>query len=217
MRNTLAWDALAARDLVALGTGRARRNTHRTSERYLTTVARVPPGLAEGISTAVRRSVAHPSGHFLYPPESLHVTTLNLDPIAERIGDAACLRSLADAVADCSPFTARLVGIGVSEATIFAKAEAGAGSLQPLRQALRSAAGLPVDTGMLATIRGDLGAANLLRFGEGPVWPAVRWAMRRRRLAMGEWRVDAIELVETDKTLSAAGTQVIASLPLGRR
>ncbi|UUY03891.1 hypothetical protein LRS13_25115 [Svornostia abyssi] len=211
----MLWNALAARHIVGLGVGRATRNTHRSNTTYLTTVIRVPQPIAQVIARSTRELESRGGkGHFLYPPESLHVTALNLDPIASRIGDPDYLASLAEEIKKCSPISMRLTGMNISDATLFATAEASDGGLAALRARLRIAVGLPPSSGALAARRNELGAANVLRFGDGPVAPVVRWAVQRRGLPLGAWRADHVELVETNKTFAPEATRVLAVFPL---
>jgi hypothetical protein len=60
-----------------------------------------------------------------------------------------------------------------------------------------------------------LSFANLIRFS-GPIsLPFIREIARHRTTDFGSFRVEALELVQTDKLFSAAGTTTIDRMPLG--
>lgn len=122
MPGRLLWNVLAARHVAELCVRGGRRNTHRSTGPYLTTVLRVPAIVAARICHATGELASRGEhDHFWYPAESLHVTALNLDPVADRVEDRDFLLRLADAMATCPPVPIRLTGLNVSNATIFAE------------------------------------------------------------------------------------------------
>jgi hypothetical protein len=61
-----------------------------------------------------------------------------------------------------------------------------------------------------------LAFANLIRFSGAVSLPFIREISRYRTTSFGSFCVEALELVQTDRLFSDAGTTTIDRVPLGR-
>ncbi|MBL7489845.1 2'-5' RNA ligase family protein [Frankia sp. AgB1.9] len=179
---------------------------------YLTTVIRVPLDLAERVrAAALPAAAARPDGHYLYPADALHITLANLDRYAdlplERLAE-----TLADRVADAPPITFTLRGLAVARHTVYVRAYA-----QPAPALLALRASILRELGSEPPRQEPLRIAvsNVVRFRCADltaVLPAVR---AHRNACFGSFPLHRVELVRTDKVLSAAGTELLAAFDTG--
>jgi 2'-5' RNA ligase len=175
---------------------------------FLTTVARVPLDLAGRVrAAALPAAAARPDGHYLYPADALHITLANLDRYAdlplERLAE-----TLADRVAGAPPITFALRGLAAARHTVYVRAYA-----QPPSALLALRASILRDLGTGPPRQEPLRIAvsNVVRFRCADltaVLPAVR---AHRNACFGSFPLGRVELVRTDKVLSAAGTEILTA------
>ncbi len=175
---------------------------------FVTAVVRLPPQLAGDLADAASRLPDARSRHYLYPPSSIHLTVLGL-------GGRAGLDEVIGATARRhSPFAVEVRGLNVSRETVFAELYPEGSGLRELREALRRVESR--EHGWASRwLRRRFAHANLLRFAapvDRSLLAGVR-AMRGRRF--GRFEVAEIELVRTDKVLSAPGTRTLGRFGLG--
>ena len=177
---------------------------------HLTSVVRVPAGLAQTLADATH-ALPGAAGHYLYPHGDLHLTVLNVDAarqprLAERV------EAVAAALAPAAPFPVVLAGLGVSRWSVYARAYDPAGSLWRLRAQVADATGsrppLPLRL---------LGFVNVLRFVRPEVGELLAGLAPMRRVPLGVFDVAAVEVVRTDRVLSAAGTEMLRRVVLAGR
>jgi 2'-5' RNA ligase len=187
----------------------------------LTTVIRVPEPVGVRIEAALRDVRALWPGHAFYPPSSMHVTVLNLDPyVAARqgeAGEAAVVARAADVLATHRRFRIMLRGLNVSPWTVFAQGFGADAEVSRLRAALRSAfeeqADAPRRDSPLRRAL-PLVLSNAVRF-TGPVDPALLRALRPwRARTFGPFEVREVEVARTDGFYSAERTEVLARAEL---
>jgi hypothetical protein len=150
----------------------------------------------------------------VYPPESIHLTVLNLDPWA--LGPDAA-RRVARALEGAGPVEVVVSGLGASRTGVLARAFSPDGSLLALRRALRAGLGpLPAGgRGHEPALRFlPVGFVSVARFSSPP-GPAVAAVLRAGRgLRVGPLDLRALEVLSTNRVRSAARTEVLARLPL---
>ena len=174
--------------------------------RHVTSIVRVPGDLA-GVLTDVVRGLEGVEGHYVYPSSDLHLTVLNLDaaraPVADRV------RAAGGALARTPGFGVVLAGLGVSRSSVYARAYDTTGALWRLRGRLATATGCrpPLPFRLL-------GFVNLVRFARPDVGDLASGLAGVRQLPLGLLDVTAVQIVCTDKVLSAAETVVLETIPL---
>jgi 2'-5' RNA ligase len=175
-------------------------------ERHLTAVSRVPAQQADDIARALEPLRASGQGHYFYPPETIHLTIRNLDGLdAEALDTAATVLSAAPA------FELELRGLNVSSHTVFVQALPRDDTLRSLRRRLDDV----VHKSPRRRLSLNVAHVNVLRF-RGRVARSLLVAVARRRsLALGTLRIESVEIVETDRLLSTAGTRTIRRIALG--
>jgi 2'-5' RNA ligase len=183
-----------------------RREEHRLPRQstYLTSIARVPPEVAARLAPTLERLRACGPQHHYYAPDSLHVTIRNLDALSG--GDLGAART---AIASHKAFELEARGLNLSRHTVFVDVRPADATLRSLRRDLALLAG-----GRLGILP-DLGFANVVRFSGRVDGDFVRELGRARRVELGRWVVQEIELVRTDRLLSREGTEVLHQVPLG--
>jgi 2'-5' RNA ligase len=171
--------------------------------RFLTTVVRLPAEVAERLAEAASGLDRIQPGHYLYPPQSIHLTVLGLAdvPDAERAVEAA--------VHGHRPFALEVRGLNLSRDTAFAELHPRGTELRALRKDLRAVESH--EHGSVSRwIRRRLAHANVVRFRAPVERRLVAEVGRLRRVSFGEFEVAEVELVHTDKVLSDAGTRTLA-------
>jgi 2'-5' RNA ligase len=185
--------------------------------RAVTTVVRVPVPVGERIEAALERIRSRWPGHRYYPPASMHVTVLNLDPYVAAGGVHDVATAAGSVLAGHRRFRITLRGLNVSPWTVFAEAhgaDAPVGALRSsLRRALQEQAGAPRRDSRLRRAL-PLVLANVVRF-EGPVDPSLLRALQPWRAhTFGPFEVREIEIVRTDGAMSAENTELLATATL---
>jgi hypothetical protein len=159
-------------------------------------------------------------GHAYYPPSSMHLTVLNLDPyVAAGQGggvEVALIERAADVLGRHGRFRVTLRGLNVSPWTVFAQAYSAdaqvAGLRASLRGAFREQADAPRRDSRLRRAL-PLVLANAVRF-MGPVDPAVFGALRPWRDHTFEpFEVHEVQVVRTDG-MSPSRTEILEKVRL---
>jgi hypothetical protein len=185
----------------------------------LTTVIRVPEPVGVRIEAALGDLRVRWPGHAYYPPSSIHVTVLNLDPYvsAEEGSEAAVIERAAEVLGRHGRFRVTLRGLNVSPWTLFAQAYGADAQVAGLRASLRDAfqeqADAPRRDSPLRRAL-PLVLANAVRF-MGPVDPALPRALRPwRDHTFGPFEVHEVQVVRTDGFMSPHRTDVLETVRL---
>jgi 2'-5' RNA ligase len=191
--------------------------------RGLTVIARPGPALAARCSALIERLAAIEPGQYRHPAPDLHLTVLSLftvgddyAPALARLDDyRAAVRA---AVAGIDSFDVTFRGITLSRGAVLACGFPQDGMLEMLRERLRAAlAERGLDGSLDQRYRLVTAHATLLRFVR-PLADPARFAATLAALreeALGTMRVDAVELVVNDWTMSATALERIERLRLG--
>jgi 2'-5' RNA ligase len=183
----------------------------------LTTVVRVPERVGERIEAALEEVRDRWPGHAYYPPASMHVTVLNLDPyVSAEVGsEAAVIERAADVLGRNAGFRVTLRGLNLSPWTVFAQAYGADASVARMRASLRGAFREQEDAPRRdSPLRRamPLVLANAVRF-MGPVHPGLLRALRPwQDHAFGAFDVGEVAIVRTDGFLSPEKTDVLATV-----
>ncbi|MDT3438933.1 MULTISPECIES: 2'-5' RNA ligase family protein [unclassified Pseudofrankia] len=181
---------------------------------FLTTVIRIPETVGDRLREAARPA-AGAGGHHLYPAASLHVTLINLDRHAD-VPVARVEQVLADCVSAAPPVVFDLWGLAVARNTIYVQAYARPARAVPWLRAsiLRR---LDPDRREGPPRGAALAFSNVVRFRSTDIAAAREVTRAHRADHFGSFSLEAVELVRTDKVMSAAGTETLAVFPARRR
>jgi 2'-5' RNA ligase len=164
----------------------------------------LPAALALPVQQVVR-GLPGVERHYVYPASDLHLTVLN-------VGDGAALDAVTDVLRQTAAFPVRLRGLQQSAHSVYVRAFDDSGQLQALRRRLMDVAGIRP-----SWPRRRLGFVTTVRYLDTDVaqlGPAVRELHSR---PFGVFQVMAVEVVRTDKVLSAAGTSLLTRTLLAGR
>lgn len=222
LRTRLAFDAMGLASRARLRTTGWRSND-RLDPGFscLTTVIRVPEPVGVRIESALRGIRERWPEHAYYPPSSMHITVLNLDPFVAAgegaAAEAAVVARAADVLATHRRFRITLRGLNISPWTVFAQAYGADASVARLRASLRGAFEEQRDASRRdSPLRRavPLVLTNAARF-RGPVDAALLRALRPWRAGVfGPFEVREVEVARTDGFFSAERTQVLATAEL---
>ena len=181
----------------------------------LTTLIRVPEPVGVRIEAALEELRTRWPGHAYYPPSSMHVTVLNLDPYvtvgAGAAGEQAVIDRAVRMLSQHRRFRVTLRGLNVSPWTVFAQAYGADAQVSRLRASLRRAFREQKDAPRRdSPLRRALPLvlSNAVRF-TGPVDPALLRALHRwRDHTFGPFEVREVEIVRTDGFMSPDRTIV---------
>ncbi|HUZ21404.1 MAG TPA: 2'-5' RNA ligase family protein [Acidimicrobiales bacterium] len=205
----------ATRGLVYLSSRRRARAVVRDraippgdSGAHLTCVVGLPAAVAlELFSSVAPLRECDPRQHH-YPAASMHFTVLNLDGCPQERAE----RAVGAAVAATGPLRARVARFGVGPETVYAELDVGP-ELRRLRGRIARAShrriGRPKDR-----LLGGLAVVNVVRF-TAPVEPALVPAVAGLGALSLEFDVPAVDLVLTDRVMSAESTTLLGRFPLG--
>jgi 2'-5' RNA ligase len=171
--------------------------------RFLTTVVRLPAGVAERLAEAASRLDRIQPGHYLYLTDSIHLTVLGLadSPDAQRRVEAVVRRH--------RRFTIEIGGLNLTRDTVFAELNPRGSELRALRSDLRALESH--EHGWVSRwVRRRLAHANVVRFRAPVDRRLVGEIGRLRRASFGEFEVEDVELTHTDKVMSEGGTRTLA-------
>lgn len=175
---------------------------------FLSVVARLPAEVAERLAAAAQALGGTHAHHYSYPAESIHLTILAL---AEEAGAKNAVGAIAGRH---RAFAMDAHGLNLSTGTVFAELYQRGSGLATLRRALLGELA-PLHSPASQWVRQRLAHANVVRLG-GPVdRRLVAGVESLRACDFGRFEVAEIELVRTDKVLSAEGTLVLGRFPLG--
>jgi 2'-5' RNA ligase len=222
LRTRLAFEAMGMASRARLRTAGWRRNDRLDTDfSCLTTVIRVPEAVGVRIEAALQELRDRWPGHAYYPPASMHVTVLNLDPYVAagqgEGGEAAVIERAADVLARHGRFRVTLRGLNLSPWTVCAQAYGADGQVAAMRASLRGSFDEQADAPRRdSPLRRALPLvlANTVRF-MGPIDPALFAALRRwRDHRFGPFEVREVEVVRTDGFLSREKTDVLGRTAL---
>ncbi len=191
--------------------------------RGVTLIARPGPQLAARFDALLDRLAAAAPGQYRHPQPDMHLTILSLftvgddvAPALARLGDyRAAVRA---AVAGVPAFAIDFDGIALSRGAVLARGFPCGPALETLRERLRAALrerGL--DASLDQRYRLVTAHATLLRFVRPLAAPAQLAALLAalRDEALGVMRVDEVELVVNDWTMSRGSLRQVEALRLG--
>lgn len=227
--DTLRFGSLRTIGFVTLGVSALRRQHHAlppsgpAAAVHLTLVARLPQQASSGVDEVLSDLKRHDPSHHYYPADTIHVTIRNFDSMKD-VDRSQLLAQLRHCIGSLRPFSLKARGLGVSPNSVFVQLFREDGSLSDLRRKLSLITQDNPHTRKRATgsrpfrdlLFRRLAFANLIRFS-GPVsLPFIREIARHRTTSFGSFCVEALELVQTDRLFSEAGTTTIDRMPLGR-
>jgi 2'-5' RNA ligase len=170
-------------------------------QRFLTTVVRLPADIAERLGEAASQLGRIQPEHYLYPPDSIHLTVIGL-----AVRQAAVRRR--------RPFGIEVRGLNLTRDAVFAELHPRDRELLALRNDVRAVESH--EHGPLSRwIRRRLAHANVLRFAAPVDRRLVAEVGGLRRTRFGEFDVEEVELVHTDKVMSGAATRTLGRYRLG--
>jgi 2'-5' RNA ligase len=189
---------------------------------HFTLVARLP----QVHNTAIGEIVAklrrkYPSHHY-YPSETIHLTIKNLDSIGfDNIERIELLNQLRNCIESCGPFFMQGKGLGVSPNSVFLQLFPEDHSLANLRRKLSSLdqrndriSKQTVFDMLLTALFRELAFANLVRFSGSLSTSLIRDIGRYRSTCFARFPIEVLQVVQTDKLLSNAGTKIISQFTL---
>src|SRR5512132_447068 len=177
---------------------------------HLTTVVRIPGGVADALTAAQTRLRQQGPAHYYYPPQTMHFTVANLDHAATHLVD-----QLPSTLAGFRRFEVAVHGLGVSPTTVFAQALPEDSAVRDLRAHLSALAPQPASFRLLDTLIRNVAVVNIVRFSGSVSAPFLTEVAHMRKRPFGRFSVAHVELVRTDRLLSDAGTQALGVLALG--
>ena len=161
---------------------------------HLTAVLRLGATLVPEITTT--------NLHYIYPPETVHVTVSNLD--ATNVDVEEAIERLAARRLSAPTFT--VGGLGCSPDTLFLRCIHDE-RFDRLRLAVEQTFELPPSGSPMSWLFRRLSFANVVRFDGPGEWQELRHSR-------AEARCTTLEIVRTDRYLSLQGTTVIRAIPL---
>jgi hypothetical protein len=228
-RDTLRFGALWTIGRATLSLSAVRRQQHvlppsgPAAAVHLTLVTRLPHQAISGIDEILSELKRRAPSHHYYPADTIHVTIRNFDHMKD-VDRSRLLAQLRHCIGSLRPFSLSARGLGVSPNSVFVQLFPEDRSLCDLKRKLSLLTSDSLHTRQRATdsrllrdlLFRRLAFANLIRFS-GPIsLPFIHEIARHRTKNFGSFRVEALELVQTDKLFSDAGTTTIDRMPLGR-
>jgi hypothetical protein len=181
-------------------------------DRYLTLVVRVPPELGGRIADAAGTVAAKDPGHYAYPSSDLHLTVVDCSAFLGPGDLDSALSELSGSVgavlARTTTTRVHLRGLNLFAASVYAQAWDPDSGMRRIRKRLRAR------FGSRNPLRDRVSFVNALRF-TGPASPVlVKGVAEARGSDLGWFVADRVELVLTDRTLSAPATILVKSYSL---
>jgi hypothetical protein len=182
-------------------------------DRYLTLVVRVPTELGQRIVEAVTTVAEKEPGHYVYPSADLHLTVVDCSVF---LGPGDLSYALSELSGSVGAVLARmptaqvnLRGLNLLPASVYAQAWDPDGGLRRMRRQLRAR------FASRTMLRDRVSFVNALRFA-GPTSALLAGRVAKARgTDFGSFVADSVELVLSDRTLSAPETTHVASYSLG--
>ena len=173
----------------------------------VTSVVRVPNPIGARLREAVLPAGA--GRHHIYPVGDLHVTVANLDAYHD-----VAVEQIEEALTDClsrvGPVTLGLRGLAISRGTVFAQVYVSPSlRLFRLRADVRRSLA-PAARGIPKSPVDMVGFCNVLRFRDQAISAARAIVSRYRSIEFGRFLIEEVQIVRTDKVLSAANTVILA-------
>jgi hypothetical protein len=189
---------------------------------HVTLVARLPSHVTASIKQAVTSLGESAPNHHFYPANTVHLTIQNLDRVVRGVDSLERVREQLRAVVGSFPPTRMMVaGLGVSPDSVFVQIFPVDETLANLRREINTMILRDRPSSQEAVAREAIPSshpvrwlfrhmafANVVRFA-GKVEPSfIREIARHRSRYFGEFVLQTLELVVTDRLLSCEGTQV---------
>jgi 2'-5' RNA ligase len=175
--------------------------------RFLSAVARLPAEVGQSLAAATQPLLGTGSGHYAYPPGTIHLTVLSL-------ADASGVEDRLQEVARRHPsFTLDVGGLNASTRTVFTELYPRDGGLAALRRDLGEAL-TPLHAPPSRWLRQRFAHANVLRFAAPVGASLIQEVAKLRSRDFGCFEVAEVELARSDKVLSVEGTRVLGRFPL---
>jgi 2'-5' RNA ligase len=175
---------------------------------YVTAISRLPLDRARALAEMLEPLRTAAPQHYFYPPETLHITIRNLDGL-----HAGGLKAAASLLRATPTFELELRGLNVSSHTVFVQALPRDDALRSIRRRLDES--LRASATPRPRVPAHFAHLNVVRF-RGRVGGSLLAAVARRRsIELGMLKVTQIEIVETDRLLSPAGTRTVERIALG--
>lgn len=186
---------------------------------HTTLVGRLPSEVTEPINEIVASFAGSAANHYVYPAETIHLTIQNLDPLMREADGLERVREqLRVLIGSVPPMRLVAAGLGVSPDTVFVQIFPADESLADLRREIQALIGASCQSYPSAkAVRGfprssrlfrNLAFANVMRFSGAVAPSVVREITRHRSRYFGAFSLETVELVTTDRLLSAEGTHV---------
>lgn len=183
-----------------------------TSPGILTSVLRLPPTLAEELTSSIHELRAIQPDHYWYPAESVHVTLADATAMADAGRAISDLEELAPALMASQ---ATVIGLGLTKRSAFA-AIAPSEAMRRARAELRRRWSRPYGSSVMSRIAGQMWYANLVRFRREPSAEFVKSLRTLSVASQGPISLPTLELVRTNKVMSPQRTSVILRIDLER-
>ena len=161
---------------------------------HLTAVLRLGDAFVPEITTV--------KAHYVYPPESVHITVTNLDD--STVDLAGAVERLAALQLPAPTFT--IGNLGCSPDTLFLRCVHD-DRFDQLRLAVEQSFDLHPSRSPVSWLFRRLSFANVVRFDGPGEWQQIR-------ASNAEAHCQTLEIVRTDRYLSSQGTTVIKEIPL---
>lgn len=179
--------------------------------RHVTTVVRMPSGIAEACNRQIIELRHHYPNQYYYSPENLHFTILNLDRIFQLPGAdkirPKLIEAIKQSVVELPPLAVAIKGISVFPTAVFAQVFDISGQLEAYRSAMADAATSTLQVGIdVKPLVQHVAFVNLIRFRSIPDASLVDQVAKLRDINVGSFTVENIELVKTDRLLSREAT-----------
>ena len=185
--------------------------------RHITLVGRLPSQITGQVNEVVASLAGPVAHHYVYPADTIHITIQNLDELREVDGLDRVLERLSILVGSFPPIMMKAAGLGVSPDSVFVQIFPMDESLADLRRGIRALIRASCQPSPLKPTHNfhrsrqlfrNMVFANVMR-SSGIVPPSlVRKIKRHRFRYFGTFALETVELVVTDRLLSADGTQV---------
>ena len=176
----------------------------------LTSVLRLPPAVAEALTSSLHELRAIQPDHYWYPPESVHVTLADATAMADPGRAISDLEELAPSLRATA---AVVIGLGLTKRSAFV-AIAPSRSMRRARAVLRRRWSKPYRPGVKSRVASQMWHANVVRFRHEPSAEFVK-CLRSLSVTSGTpISLPALELVRTNRVMSPQRTSILLRIEL---
>lgn len=181
-------------------------------KRYITTIVRLPAGLYDIINEIQEILSKNLVGQYIYPLSDVHMTIRELTSFCLEIWRVDSLINFCRKIfSQVEPFAVHLEGIHLSSSSAFIRAYSNDGALLGLRDVIDKTfiKSTQIRLEDKAKTLKSFGHINIARFVQPRKVALFLDCLKLRSKVFGNMEVSRIELVRTDKLLSAEGTEII--------